>query len=1160
MTSESPRGAPGADRVRLLAILAVSYGLRVCLAVGGGQGFWPDEARYESARRAVYALAHHQLRTALKELFAHADHVLFRLVSLPAAIVQYWAGGHHEVLVSCYFSLFSVGAIYLVWAIARRAGASDREALWAAFLAAASNSLFFYSRHFLPYDSALLALLLALWLALGSYSASNSLRVGLVVGLGFLTYNGYWLLGACVLALHAALGDGGAGRAWRRAVLAGAGFLLVVATVIGLGQALSGNLIAQYQSFSGSVRQGDFYLGYRVIIQYLWFAERGLFLLFVAAFAYALAGSRRSRDLGRLKWWACGVVIVGGGLVFFSDVVPRFMVYGRLTREMVPFLCLGAGVGISRFMEARGRREGLYSGVLVALVLCVAAFNFAAPLRQVFPEKFRSLAMNEISARQGNGIGFYRILFAESLWGERLDAEIPPHTELLRRPNPLQFRPYQYEGFSAAQRKDINGHDVAMQLMDVAFQRGGEGWAGYPGPVHVKVLFRPDYWSESEPLIESGATGAGDVILATFIDPDHIAFGQDHWGAGSISSEPIRIDYTKPHDLVISEGSLVPPRGSELYKKSPELAGLCDQIVIVLDGRMVLSQHSSFYPSSIGAYYWGSNVIGASSVVPNFSGSVSEFGTAPLDQVAAGIPTMAAFRIAKNRPPEWNGAVGPVRLRFVMPAESAAAVAEPLLSINGGGTKDVIFAIRDGPGKIRVGFDRMGPGAVQSGPLDVAPSGVEELDLCIGSLLPGEGAAIYGRFPGLAAMRGMVYARLNSEPALSAPMPFTPVAGGYVTVGANSNGSSTYPANFDGKIASFEAIGPESIPSIGNRLADLLGNRDELWTGFTGPFRMQVVFPAGRTGQRDPLLSSGAKGAADTLFVQYDSDSEIRFGYEHSGNPPILSNPVSIKPGGTQELLLSSGALMPPENSDAYLKTPDAEPLQSFVHVGINGQPVLHEYAEPYPSNFGQVTVGTNSSDEASIEPRFQGTIRAITTARPLDALEEGRLGPKLWRPGWNGYPGPLAIKMVVPAGNAGEAQPIVTTGLRGIGDVIFLRYEAGGMARIGQDHWGSKLLLSEPFELTAGVEHEFTVSFGALYPPSDAAPIAGESVPAGLRGRTIVYFDGRQVLSALQPSHPSPPERIMVGIDLIGATTSHSIFSGQIGDVELAPIDAVQP
>src|ERR1700679_2179395 len=194
-------------RLQLVLLLAASYALRVWLAFGGGQAFWPDEVRYGSSQAAVYDIAHGHLKAAFSELLGHADHVLFRWAGLPAASAEYFFHIKSQAFAACYFGLFSVGVIFLVWAIARRSGGDERESLWAAFFAASANSLFYYSRHYFPYDVALFELLLGLWFALGPWSPVNSLLTGVIAGLGFLTYNGYWLLAACGVVFQSLLGN-----------------------------------------------------------------------------------------------------------------------------------------------------------------------------------------------------------------------------------------------------------------------------------------------------------------------------------------------------------------------------------------------------------------------------------------------------------------------------------------------------------------------------------------------------------------------------------------------------------------------------------------------------------------------------------------------------------------------------------------------------------------------------------------------------------------------------------------------------------------------------------------------------------------------------------------------------------------------------------------
>ena len=60
----------------LWLILGVSLALRVWLAAGGGQGYWPDEnMRYGESQTAAAHLLQGEWGGGAKELFGHADHL-----------------------------------------------------------------------------------------------------------------------------------------------------------------------------------------------------------------------------------------------------------------------------------------------------------------------------------------------------------------------------------------------------------------------------------------------------------------------------------------------------------------------------------------------------------------------------------------------------------------------------------------------------------------------------------------------------------------------------------------------------------------------------------------------------------------------------------------------------------------------------------------------------------------------------------------------------------------------------------------------------------------------------------------------------------------------------------------------------------------------------
>ena len=71
----------------------------------------------------------------------------------------YWLG-------AIVLSLASVAVIGMTYLVARRAGADEPEALIAALLVSGCATMTFYSRHLVPYDSALALALAALYIGL----------------------------------------------------------------------------------------------------------------------------------------------------------------------------------------------------------------------------------------------------------------------------------------------------------------------------------------------------------------------------------------------------------------------------------------------------------------------------------------------------------------------------------------------------------------------------------------------------------------------------------------------------------------------------------------------------------------------------------------------------------------------------------------------------------------------------------------------------------------------------------------------------------------------------------------------------------------------------------------------------------------------------------
>ena len=473
----------------LLLLLAVASALRVALVVQGGQLYWPDERLYTHVLDLFDGNAPGGLGI-VRGLVGTQEHLGFALISAAPAAVQ-WALGRAlgrpveslVVIPSLVFSQVSVIAIALVYAIARRAGRDRTEATFAALLMASTTTVFYYARHLLPYDSALALGLLALWFGVGQ-TRRDSLGCGAAASAAFITYNGYWLLAGVVMLVHL-VGHGWPGT---RVVVPRAARMVLGFVSVPLGimaaQAVFGAplLVSGMRSLAGSVTDGYAPEGFRVPWAFLWHAEHALLLVWLIAVLFVVFDPRewRSRRRQTALAWVASAVVIYLGLASTSALLHVFVVMGRQSRQLVPFFCLATAAAVAELLERRVRRGGMLAACVVALLL-QAGWNVRQPLLQRFPRDViaESLATYGDIDYDTTLVGpppahprtpsRWLLLNAQHLYQPKGPAPALPRgtVELLRFPHPLQFLPYQYEGFSPIERQVLRRNDIAMRLVDI---------------------------------------------------------------------------------------------------------------------------------------------------------------------------------------------------------------------------------------------------------------------------------------------------------------------------------------------------------------------------------------------------------------------------------------------------------------------------------------------------------------------------------------------------------------------------------------------------------------------------------------------------------------------------------------------------------------------
>jgi hypothetical protein len=460
-----------------MIVLLISLLLRWTLILRGGQYYISDETRYEVSRDAARFLFQGQVGEALRQFTISPEHLLFKVVGIVPTLMEHLLGTS-LALSALFFSFFSVFNLYLIFLLAQRTAGSSNEPLYALLLAGACLSLLYYSRHLFPYDMALSFGLLTLYVVLRrNPSVQTSLLCGGLSFLCFITYNGYWPLAGFAMLANVFIHDGKITRILKKIVWTATGFLAPLVLLIILMLWSGTDMISAYRLFATSITQGNFEEGWSLPFEYFWHAEHAVILVLGALAVIAILGHIRHPRRETLLWLG-GIVFIYLCLLIPSVILHYFVVYGRLARQLIPFMVLLAAQGLAQ-LEHRAAFGHRIVALILMTVFVQAGLNFVRSYALTFPREFVALAQSkyppfEFSSKrlafgapvicQNNGY------IMENAKYYVTPPEVVPQVQgelLLSAPHPLNFLPYQYDGYSPVTRQIFRTQGLKMNFYEV---------------------------------------------------------------------------------------------------------------------------------------------------------------------------------------------------------------------------------------------------------------------------------------------------------------------------------------------------------------------------------------------------------------------------------------------------------------------------------------------------------------------------------------------------------------------------------------------------------------------------------------------------------------------------------------------------------------------
>jgi hypothetical protein len=136
------------------------------------------------------------------------------------------------------------------------------------------------------------------------------------------------------------------------------------------------------------------------------------------------------------------------------------------------------------------------------------------------------------------------------------------------------------------------------------------------GDLRMQVRLREGRAGQRDPLVVTGRSGRGDMLIIEYVDAHTVRFGLDHWGTPMVFSEPVAVDFAQRHTIDVSMPSLQAVTDATVRDL------VSGKMTVTFDGTRIWRQAGFFFPAEAPEVAIGRNPIGGTSCGPVFTGDV----------------------------------------------------------------------------------------------------------------------------------------------------------------------------------------------------------------------------------------------------------------------------------------------------------------------------------------------------------------------------------------------------------------------------------------------------------------------------------------------------------------------------------------------------------
>jgi len=498
-----------------------------------------------------------------------------------------------------------------------------------------------------------------------------------------------------------------------------------------------------------------------------------------------------------------------------------------------------------------------------------------------------------------------------------------------------------------------------------------------------------------------------------------------------------------------------------------------------------------------------------------------------------------------NRPVfAWEAAhpeaYGPaeITLRFPMNRPGAA---EPILVTGVSYLSDYLYVVYTADGRhVQLGFSHTNHNQWLSQQIPVDYRVSHTIAVQMGSLYPARTHPYFSSWKpeAMRAAKSSIAVLLDGVPYLSGDQEFFDTTPGFVKIGENDVSEFTS-RMFTGSILE---VRRQPLPAPIRAFAG------------EGFLRLAIVLPKAVPGRRTPLVSTGANGRGDMLFVEDQDEDRIRFGFEHAGRPPEFSQSLAIRRGDVQLVETSLGSFYKHPQS-----TRERE-LAGTLFVRLDGQPVWVRSADFFPPGLQAPAIGANVIGDPGIAPAFAGTILAQDTAAVLPAAPDDSFA---FAPYWietGGAPayGAIRLRLALAPQVMTPIESLVVTGpVAGQADYLSIAYPDARQVSFGYLHTGAAALKSRRILVDHKTPLAVELDMPSLYPSETDEFFAACSlgrILAAKKGWIHLKVNGERLIDAPVPHFESTANNISIGENKVSNVYEYAPgFTARILSIERA-------